>query len=57
MTLTAPKMIIFVIALVVALIALVQALTTALAFIPIAAFWTLAIAFVILTAGVLLKGV
>jgi hypothetical protein len=56
MTLSAPKQIVFIIALVVALIALVQVLTTVLAFIPISAFWTLAVAFVILAGGVLLKG-
>jgi hypothetical protein len=56
MTLSAPKQIVFIIAVVIAIIALVQALTTALAFIPITAFWTMTIAFVILAVGCLIKG-
>lgn len=56
MTLSAPKQIVFIIAVVIAVIALLQALTTALAFMPIGAFWTMAIAFIILAGGVLIRG-
>lgn len=56
MTLNAPKQIVFIIAVVIAIIALIQAVTPVLAFIPFAAFWTLAIAFVVLAGGVMVKG-
>ena len=56
MTLSAPKQIVFIIAVVIAVIALIQALTAVLAFIPIAAFWTMTIAFVVLAGGCLIRG-
>jgi hypothetical protein len=56
MTLSAPKQIVFIIALIIAVIALIQALSTALAFIPIGAFWMMTIAFIILAGGVLIRG-
>jgi hypothetical protein len=56
LSLNAPKQIIFIIAVVIAVIALIQVLTGILAFIPISAFWTMTIAFVVLAGGVLIKG-
>ena len=56
MELSAPKTITFVIALVIALLAVLAALN-ALTFIPIASVWLMAIAFIVLAAGCLLKGV
>jgi len=57
MTLSAPTQIVFIIAVVIAVVALVMALTTALAFIPISAFWMMTIAFVILAGACLLRRV
>jgi hypothetical protein len=56
MTLTAPTQIVFIIAVVIAIIGLLAALTTYVAFIPLSAFWIMTIAFVVLALGVLLKG-
>lgn len=56
MELSAPKTITFVIAVVIAALAVLAALN-ALNFIPIASVWLMTIAFVVLAAGCLLKGV
>ncbi|MEX1179816.1 MAG: hypothetical protein WEB63_03250 [Cucumibacter sp.] len=57
MTLSAPNQIVFIVAVVLAVIALIMTLApTVLAFIPITAFWTMTIAFVVLAAGCLFKG-
>jgi threonine/homoserine/homoserine lactone efflux protein len=56
MNLSAPTQIVFWISLVVAIIGIIAALG-ALAFIPLAAVWIMVIAYIILAAGCLLKGV
>jgi hypothetical protein len=56
MELSAPKTITFVIAVIIAVLAVLAALN-ALTVIPIASVWLMAIAFVVLAAGCLLKGV
>lgn len=56
MNLTAPTQLVFLIAVIVAIIALLAGLGVA-AFLPISAFWLMTIAFAVLTAGVLLKGI
>jgi hypothetical protein len=56
MDLSAPKTITFVIAVVIAVLAVLAAIN-ALTLIPIAAVWLMTIAFVVLAAGCLLKGV
>lgn len=53
MTLNAPRQLFFIIAVVIAIIALIAAFTT---FIPISAFWLMTIAFVILAAACMIKG-
>lgn len=55
MNLSAPTQIVFIIAIVIAVIALLMVFNV-IAFIPIAAFWVMTIAFVILAAGCLFKG-
>ncbi len=55
MKLSAPTTVVFVISLVVAVVAALQALGT-LSFIPIASVWLMAVAFVVLAAGCLFKG-
>jgi hypothetical protein len=54
MTLNAPKQIIFIVALVIAVLAVLGALV-AIPFVTTYAFWLLVLAFVILTGGVLMK--
>lgn len=56
MKLSAPTQIVFIIAVVVAIIALLMFLGV-LAMIPVPSFWVMTIAFVILAGGCLLKGV
>ena len=53
--LSAPKTIVFVISLVVAVLAALAAMGT-IALIPIASVWLMAIAYVVLAAGCLIKG-
>ena len=55
MKLSAPTQMIFIISLVVAVIGLLMALGV-LAMIPIASVWVMAVAYVILAAGCLMKG-
>ena len=55
MNLSAPTQIVFIIAVVIAIIALLMVFNV-IGFIPIAAFWVMTIAFVVLAAGCLLKG-
>lgn len=55
MNLSAPTMVVFIIALVLAIIALLMFLNV-LTFIPIAAFWVMTLAYVVLAAGCLFKG-
>lgn len=55
MNLSAPTQIVFIISLVIAVIALLMFFNV-IAFIPIAAFWVMTLAFVVLVAGCLLKG-
>ncbi|WP_162913939.1 hypothetical protein [Taklimakanibacter lacteus] len=56
MDLSAPKTVTFVIAVIIAVLAVLAALN-ALTFIPIASVWLMTIAFIVLAAGCLLKGV
>lgn len=56
MNLSAPTMVVFLISLVVAIVGLLSALAI-LPALPISAFWIMTVAFVILAAGCLLKGV
>ena len=56
MKLSAPTQMIFLISVVVAIIAVLMALGV-ISFIPVAAVWIMALAYVILAAGCLLKGV
>ena len=56
MDLSAPKTITFIIAVVIAILAALAALGV-FSFIPIPSVWLMAIAFVVLAAGCLLKGV
>lgn len=56
MQLTAPTQIVFIIAVVIAIVALLAAYTTAVSFLPISAFLIMTIAFVVLALGNLLKG-
>jgi hypothetical protein len=55
MTLNAPTQIVYIIALVIAIIGLLMFLNV-IAFIPIAAFWVMTLAYVVLAAACLLKG-
>ena len=55
MNLGAPTQIVFIIATVIAIIALLMVFN-AMAFVPLAAFWVMTIAFVILAAGCLFRG-
>jgi hypothetical protein len=56
MELSAPKTVTFIIAVIIAVLAVLAALN-ALTFIPVASVWLMAIAFVVLALGCLLKGV
>ncbi|WP_420962832.1 hypothetical protein [Brucella sp. IR073] len=56
MNLTAPTQIVFFLSVIIAILALLAFYGT-LSFIPLAAFWILLIAYVILAVGCLLKGV
>jgi hypothetical protein len=56
MELSAPKTITFVIAVIIAILAVLAALN-ALTVIPVAAVWLMTVAFIVLAAGCLLKGV
>lgn len=56
MQLSAPKMVVFLISLVIALIGVLVVLGV-IPSLPIAAFWILAIGYAVLAAGCLLKGV
>ena len=56
MNLSAPTQIVFLISLVIAVIGVIAALGV-LAFIPLAPVWILSIAYIVLAAGCLLKGV
>ncbi|MEI5679277.1 hypothetical protein G6N74_00115 [Mesorhizobium sp. CGMCC 1.15528] len=56
MNLSAPTQIVFLISLVIAVIGVIAALGV-LAFIPLASVWILTIAYIVLAAGCLLKGV
>jgi hypothetical protein len=56
MKFTAPSVLVFVISLVIAVIAALTALGT-IALIPIASVWIMAVAYVVLAAGCLFKGV
>ena len=56
MNLSAPTMIVFLISLVIAILGLLSGLAV-LSIIPISAFWLMTIAYAILAAGCLLKGV
>jgi hypothetical protein len=56
MNLSAPTKIVFLISLVIAVIGVIAALGV-LAFIPLASVWILTIAYIVLAAGCLLKGV
>jgi hypothetical protein len=55
MTLNAPTQIVYFIALVIAIIALLMFLNV-ITFIPVAAFWVMTLAYVVLAAACLLKG-
>ena len=55
MRLSAPTTVVFIISLVVAVVAVLAALGT-VAFVPLASVWIMAIAYVILAVGCLLKG-
>jgi hypothetical protein len=55
MNLSAPKQIIFIIALVIAIIALLMFLNV-ITFVPIPAFWAMTIAYAVLAVGCLIKG-
>ncbi|MGB7335910.1 MAG: hypothetical protein WBD01_08990 [Salaquimonas sp.] len=56
MSLSAPKNIVFIIALIIAILGLLAGLGV-FAIIPLSAFWLMTIAYAILAAGCLLKGV
>lgn len=56
MPLSAPTQIVFIIAVVIAIVGLLAALTTLVSFLPISAFWIMTIAFAVLALGNLLKG-
>ncbi len=56
MKLSAPKQIVFLISLVIAVIGVLMALGV-LAMIPLASVWVLTVAYIVLAAGCLLKGV
>ena len=56
MKFSAPSVLIFVISLVIAVIGVLTALGS-IAFIPLASFWIVAIAYAVLAAGCLFKGV
>ncbi|MFH1796644.1 MAG: hypothetical protein ABIK36_02760 [Pseudomonadota bacterium] len=55
MNLSAPTMVVFIIALVIAIIALLMFLNV-VTFIPVAAFWVMTLAYVVLAGGCLFKG-
>lgn len=55
MNLSAPAMVVFIIALIIAIIAVLMSLSV-ITFIPIAAFWVMTLAYVVLAAGCLFKG-
>ncbi|MBX3573088.1 MAG: hypothetical protein KF694_12125 [Mesorhizobium sp.] len=55
MNLSAPTMVVFIIALVIAIIALLMFLNV-VAFIPVAAFWVMTLAYVVLAGGCLFRG-
>ena len=55
MNLSAPTQVVFIIAVVIAIIAVLMFLSV-ITFIPIPSFWVLAIAFVVLAVGSLIKG-
>lgn len=57
MQLSAPTQIVFIIAVVLAIVALLAAFTTVVSFLPISAFWVMTIAFIVLAAGNLMKGI
>jgi hypothetical protein len=56
MTLNAPRMLFFVIAVVIAIVAVLSVYVAALAAIPISAFWLMTIAFVILALSCVIRG-
>jgi hypothetical protein len=56
MTLNAPRQLYFIIAVVIAVVAVIS-VVSATPFLPISAFWTMTIAFVVLALGCLIKGV
>ena len=56
MDLSAPKNVIFIVAVVIAIVAALAALGV-VSFIPVASVWIMAVAFVVLALGCLLKGV
>jgi hypothetical protein len=56
MPLSAPTAIVFGIAVIIAIVGLLAALTTVVSFIPVSAFWIMTVAFVVLALGNLLKG-
>lgn len=56
MNLSAPTMAVFVVALIIAVLGLLAGLGV-LAILPISGFWLMTVAFVVLAAGCLLKGV
>jgi hypothetical protein len=55
MNLSAPKQIVFIISLVIAIIALLMFLSV-ITFVPIPAFWAMTIAYAVLAVGCLIKG-
>lgn len=55
MSLNAPSQIIYIIALIIAIIALLMFFNV-IAFIPVAAFWVMTLAYVVLAAACLMKG-
>jgi len=55
MNLSAPTQIVFIIALIIAIIALLMFFNV-IAFIPVAAFWVMTLAYVVLAAACLLRG-
>lgn len=57
MNLSAPRQLFFIIAVVIAIVAVLATFISALSFIPIAPFWLMTIAFVILALACLVKGV
>ena len=56
MNLNAPTQLIFIIAVVIAIIALVGFFVPTIAFIGVYAFWIMTLAFIVLAAGVLFRG-